>query len=185
MSFTPTKIEGVTLVEPTLHADDRGFFFESYHQRRYQEAGLDSYFVQDNHSKSGHATLRGLHTQIETPQTKLVRVIEGRVWDVAVDIRIGSPTFGQYVGAELSAENKKQLYIPSGMLHGFVVLSEEAQVEYKCSGFYDPASELTVRWDDSDLAIDWPLDSPVLSERDANASSFSEIIQRLPRPTAE
>ena len=179
MRFVSTEIEGVTLIEPDIHRDERGFFLETYHQARYHEAGLGAVFVQDNHSKSAHGTLRGLHMQVERAQTKLVRVIAGRIWDVAVDVRTDSSTFGRYVGAELSAENQKQLYIPTGMLHGFVVLSEEAEVEYKCSDFYDPASEVSVLWNDPEVAIQWPIDAPTLSERDAKALPLSAIMDRL------
>ena len=179
MKFVSTEIEGVTLIEPDIHRDERGFFLETYHQARYHEAGLGAVFVQDNHSKSAHGTLRGLHMQVERAQTKLVRVIAGRIWDVAVDVRTDSSTFGRYVGAELSAENQKQLYIPTGMLHGFVVLSEEAEVEYKCSDFYDPASEVSVLWNDPEVAIQWPIDAPTLSERDAKALPLSAIMDRL------
>ena len=179
MKFVSTEIEGVTLIEPDVHRDERGFFLETYHQARYHEAGLGAVFVQDNHSKSAHGTLRGLHMQVERAQTKLVRVIAGRIWDVAVDVRTDSSTFGRYVGAELSAENQKQLYIPTGMLHGFVVLSEEAEVEYKCSDFYDPASEVSVLWNDPEVAIQWPIDAPTLSERDAKALPLSAIMDRL------
>jgi dTDP-4-dehydrorhamnose 3,5-epimerase len=174
-----TEIEGVTLIEPDIHRDERGFFLESYHQARYHEAGLGAVFVQDNHSKSAHGTLRGLHMQVERAQIKLVRVIAGRIWDVAVDVRTNSSTFGRYVSAELSAENQKQLYISTGMLHGFVVLSEEAEVEYKCSDFYDPSSEVSVLWNDPEVAIAWPIDAPTLSERDAKAPPLSDIMDRL------
>ena len=179
MKFVSTEIEGVILIEPDVHRDERGFFLESYHQARYHEAGLGAVFVQDNHSKSAHGTLRGLHMQVERAQTKLVRVIAGRIWDVAVDVRTNSSTFGRYVGAELSAENQKQLYISTGMLHGFVVLSEEAEVEYKCSDFYDPSSEVSVLWNDPEVAIAWPIDAPTLSERDAKAPPLSDIMDRL------
>ena len=179
MKFVSTEIEGVTLIEPDIHRDERGFFLETYHQARYHEAGLGAVFVQDNHSKSAHGTLRGLHMQVERAQTKLVRVIAGRIWDVAVDVRTNSSTFGRYVGAELSAENQKQLYISTGMLHGFVVLSEEAEVEYKCSDFYDPASEISVAWNDPEVAIQWPIDAPTLSERDGKALPLSDMMGRL------
>lgn len=179
MKFVSTEIEGVILIEPDVYRDERGFFLETYHQARYHEAGLDAVFVQDNHSKSAHGTLRGLHMQVERAQTKLVRVIAGRIWDVAVDVRTNSSTFGRYVGAELSAENQKQLYISTGMLHGFVVLSEEAEVEYKCSDFYDPSSEVSVLWNDPEVAIAWPIDTPTLSERDAKALPLSDIMDRL------
>lgn len=179
MKFVSTEIEGVTLIEPDVHRDERGFFLETYHQARYHEAGLDAVFVQDNHSKSARGILRGLHMQVEHPQTKLVRAISGCIWDVAVDVRTNSSTFGRYVGVELSAENHKQLYIPSGMLHGFVVLSEEAEIEYKCSDFYHPSSEVSVLWNDPEVAIQWPIDTPTLSEKDAKALPLSDIMNRL------
>jgi len=179
LKFVSTEIEGVTLIEPDVHRDERGFFLETYHQARYHEAGLDAVFVQDNHSKSARGILRGLHMQVEHPQTKLVRAISGCIWDVAVDVRTNSSTFGRYVGVELSAENHKQLYIPSGMLHGFVVLSEEAEIEYKCSDFYHPSSEVSVLWNDPEVAIQWPIDTPTLSEKDAKALPLSDIMNRL------
>lgn len=179
MNFVSTRIEGVTLIEPDVHRDERGFFLETYHQARYHEAGLGAVFVQDNHSKSAHGTLRGMHMQVERAQTKLVRTIAGRIWDVAVDVRTNSSTFGCYVGAELSAENQKQLYIPTGMLHGFVVLSEEAEVEYKCSDFYDPSSEVSVLWNDPEVAIEWPIETPTLSGKDAKALPLSSVMDRL------
>ena len=169
----------MTLIEPDVHRDERGFFLETYHQARYHEAGLDAVFVQDNHSKSARGILRGLHMQVEQPQTKLVRAISGCIWDVAVDVRTNSSTFGRYVGVELSAENHNQLYIPSGMLHGFVVLSEEAEIEYKCSDFYHPSSEVSVLWNDPEVAIQWPIDTPTLSEKDAKALPLSDIMNRL------
>ena len=180
MKFLATEIAGLTLVEPDVHRDPRGFFLETYHQARYEEAGLEAVFVQDNHSKSGHGTLRGLHIQVgEKAQTKLVRVVRGRIWDVAVDVRTDSPTFGRWVGVELSAENQNQFYIPTGMLHGFVVLSEEAEVEYKCSEFYHPESEVSVLWNDPEIGVGWPIDGPTLSERDKNALPLSEVKGRL------
>ena len=180
MKFVSTEIAGLTLVEPDVHRDERGFFLETYHQARYQEAGLEAVFVQDNHSRSSQGTLRGLHIQVGAKaQTKLVRAVRGRIWDVAVDVRIGSPTFGRWVGAELSAENHTQFYIPAGMLHGFVVLSEEAEVEYKCSDFYHPESEVSVLWNDPEIGIDWPTQDPILSERDRNALPLSEVRSRL------
>lgn len=185
MKFSPMEIAGVTLVEPDVYRDARGFLLESYHQKKYHKADLNAVFIQDNHSMSGRATLRGLHMQVERPQVKLVRVLRGTIWDVAVDVRRGSPTFGQHVCAELSDENWLQFYLPTGLLHGFVVLSEEAEIEYKCSAFYDPASELCVRWNDPDLAIPWPVESPRLSPRDAEAPSLSDVMDRLPRWQAD
>lgn len=180
MKFIATEIPGLTLIEPDVHRDQRGFFLETYHQARYQEAGLEAIFIQDNHSKSSQNTLRGLHMQVgPKAQTKLVRAISGQIWDVAVDVRMGSPTFGRWVGAELSADNQTQFYIPAGMLHGFVVLSEEAEVEYKCSDFYHPESEVSVLWNDPEIGIAWPTSDPTLSERDANALPLSEVMSQL------
>lgn len=174
-------IQGVILIEPEVHRDNRGFFLESYHATRYQEAGIDSVFVQDNHSLSSRGTLRGLHMQLRRPQAKLVRVLRGQIWDVAVDVRRGSPTFGQHFGAELSAENHRQLYIAAGLAHGFAVLSEEAEIEYKCSDVYDPEGELALVWDDPELAIPWPLSDPMLSEKDRAAISLADAMSRLPK----
>ncbi|MFL2936242.1 MAG: dTDP-4-dehydrorhamnose 3,5-epimerase [Myxococcota bacterium] len=180
MKFLATEIDGLTVVEPDVHRDPRGFFLETYHQARYQEAGLEAVFVQDNHSRSGHGTLRGLHIQVGAKaQTKLVRAVRGCIWDVAVDVRTDSPTFGHWVGVELSAENQTQFYIPAGMLHGFVVLSEEAEVEYKCSDFYHPESEVSVLWNDPAIGVAWPIEDPTLSERDQNALLLSEAKSRL------
>jgi dTDP-4-dehydrorhamnose 3,5-epimerase len=161
-----TRLPGVLIIEPRVFRDERGFFLETYHARRYAEAGLDVTFVQDNHSRSVRHTLRGLHFQRTRPQGKMVRVIEGEVFDVAADVNPTSPTYGQWVGVSLSAENFRQIYVPPGYAHGFCVISEIAQVEYKCTEFYDPADEGGVMWNDPVLAIDWPTSSPVLSERD-------------------
>ena len=166
MQVVTTALPGVLVIEPRVHQDARGFFLETYHARRYAEAGVDAVFVQDNHSRSGRGTLRGLHFQVRQPQGKLVRVIEGAVWDVAVDIRPASPTFGRHVGVELTAENFRQIYVPPGFAHGFCVTSEVAQVEYKCTAFYDPADERGIAWDDPALAIPWPVEAPLLSARD-------------------
>ena len=179
MRFTPTEIPGVVVVEPTVHRDARGFFLETYHEPRFREGGIDARFVQDNHSLSLRGTLRGLHAQSPRPQGKLVRAIEGEIWDVAVDVRLGSPTFGRHVAAVLSAENHRLLYLPPGLLHGFCVLSERAQVEYKCSEVYDPRADFGVRWNDPELAVPWPLAEPVLSEKDARAPFRCEVRERL------
>ena len=179
MKFTLTDIPGVIRVEPTVHRDDRGFFLETYHEPSYQENGIPECFVQDNHSRSAKAILRGLHAQSPNPQGKLVRCVEGSVWDVAVDVRVGSPAFGCHVGYELSAENFCQLYVPPGCLHGFVVTSDSAQVEYKCTTVYDPGADFGVRWDDPELAIAWPVDAPILSDKDRNAPLLSEVQERL------
>ncbi len=166
MRIVETKLSGVLIVEPDVHGDSRGFFLESYSYRRYAEAGVADVFVQDNHSRSAHGVLRGLHYQAAPGQAKLVHVVQGQVFDVAVDIRWGSPTFGQWVGVELSAENHRQFYIPVGFAHGFCVTSEVADFIYKCSQYYDPAAERGIAWDDPDLAIAWPLSDPLLSDRD-------------------
>jgi dTDP-4-dehydrorhamnose 3,5-epimerase len=167
LKTTPTDLPDVLLIHPAVHRDDRGFFLETYHAERYEKAGLSKPFVQDNHSRSARGTLRGLHAQIERPQGKLVRVTQGEVLDVAVDIRHGSPTFGQHVGVVLTAEGFEQLWIPEGFAHGFCVLSETAELQYKCTDFYDPTSELTIAWDDPDIGIRWPAEEPpLLSEKD-------------------
>ena len=180
MEFTPTAIPEVIVVEPDVHRDARGFFFEVYHGRKYADRGIDVTFVQDNQSRSGRGTLRGLHGQRQHPQGKLVRVIEGEVFDVAVDVRKGSPHFGQWVGVMLSGENFKQLYVPPGFLHGFCVLSETADFEYKCTDFYDGNDEIGVRWDDPEIGVRWPIDDPLISEKDASAPLLSEVGHLLP-----
>ena len=181
VKFLTTGLEGVILIEPDVHRDGRGFFFESYHARKYQEGGISAVFVQDNHSASARGTLRGLHAQHRRPQGKLVRVLEGEIFDVAVDVRRGSPTFGRWASFCLSAENFRQCYVPPGFLHGFCVQSEIAAVEYKVTEFYDPADELGVIWNDPDLAIQWPLKDPNLSEKDRRHPRLSDIMDRLPR----
>ena len=174
MRIVRTALEGVLIIEPRVFQDERGFFLETYHAQRYADAGLDVTFVQDNHSRSRRDTLRGLHFQERQPQGKLVRVIEGTIWDVAVDIRPGSPTFGQHVGAELSAENFRQIYVPPGFAHGFCVTSDVAQVEYKCTTYYDADDERGIAWDDPQLAIPWPVTSPILSGRDRQNPKLEE-----------
>lgn len=173
MNVTRTKIKDVLVIEPTVHRDERGFFLESWHEQQLAEKGLVARFVQDNHSRSVRGTLRGLHYQIGNPQGKLVRVVYGDVYDVAVDLRRSSPTFGQWVHEGLTSENHKQLWIPPGFAHGFYVRSERADLLYKCTTYYTPANDRTVRWDDPDLAIHWPLlddRPPILSDKDASAS---------------
>lgn len=176
MKATPTRIPDVLLIEPKVFGDDRGFFFESFNRCTFHEAtGLNVDFVQDNHSKSARNVLRGLHYQLAQPQGKLVRVTQGEVFDVAVDIRKGSPTYGQWVGEILSAENKKQLWIPAGLAHGFVVLSETAEFLYKTTDYYAPQHERCIAWNDPDLAIAWPIDGqPLLSAKDAAGAAFRE-----------
>lgn len=175
MQFHPSEIPDVLLLEPRVFGDDRGFFFESYNQRVFTEkAGSSVQFVQDNHSSSRQNVLRGLHYQIQQAQGKLVRVIVGTIYDVAVDLRRSSPTFGQWVGYELSAQNKRQLWVPAGFGHGFLVLSEQAEVLYKTTDYYAPEHERCIRWDDPDLAIAWPLaGEPILSAKDQGGVPFA------------
>ncbi|MDP3325295.1 MAG: dTDP-4-dehydrorhamnose 3,5-epimerase [Hydrogenophaga sp.] len=176
MKATPLAIPEVILFEPKVFGDDRGFFYESFNQARFEQAvGYKVDFVQDNHSKSSQGVLRGLHYQIQQAQGKLVRVAQGEVFDVAVDIRRSSPTFGQWVGAVLSAENKQQLWVPKGFAHGFVVLSETAEFLYKTSDYYAPAHERCIVWNDPDLAIDWHTSvAPLLSAKDQAGTSFQQ-----------
>ena len=176
MKVSPTRLPGVLVFEPDSHGDDRGFFLETFHVDRYREhIGVSHTFVQDNHSRSSRGVLRGLHAQREHPQGKLVRVSRGEVFDVAVDIDPKSPTFGQWVGERLSDSNHRQLWIPPGYAHGFVVLSETADFEYKCTDYYHPADEIGVRWDDPDIGIDWPISDPVLSAKDAALPRLREF----------
>ena len=172
MKVIDTSIPDVKIIEPTIFGDDRGFFMETWNQKKFEDlvTGNPTKFVQDNHSKSKKGILRGLHYQTENTQGKLVRVVSGEVFDVAVDIRKDSPTFGQWVGVYLSAENKRQLWIPEGFAHGFYVTSDEAEFVYKCTDYYNPAAEISIAWNDSNIKVDWPLsNAPVLSEKDANA----------------
>lgn len=172
MKFEPTSLPEVIQVTPRVFADERGFFMETWQSQRFSAFGIDAEFVQDNFSHSTQGTLRGLHYQIQQAQGKLVRVVSGEVFDVAVDLRRSSASFGRWVGEILSAENKRQLWIPPGFGHGFLVLSDIAEFEYKCTDYYAPEFERAIRWDDPDIAIEWPLGSgelPVLSERDAAA----------------
>jgi len=166
MKTTPTKIPGVLIVEPQVFGDARGFFMETWQRDRYAEAGLPTNFVQDNLSRSRKGVLRGLHFQNPSPQGKLVSVLQGEVFDVAVDIRSGSPTFGEWVGVLLNEENKRQLWVPPGLAHGFVVTSDEALFGYKCTEFYAPTAEGTILWNDPDLGIDWPISEPLLAAKD-------------------
>lgn len=166
MKFVPAGIPGVIIIEPDVHQDRRGFFLETYHEEKYRAGGIPDVFVQDNHSRSMRGTIRGLHLQLERPQGKLIRVIEGEIFDVAVDVRRGSPTFGKWVGVHLSAANFTQCYVPKGFAHGFAVVSDVAQVEYKCTDVYDAKSEIGIAWDDPAIGIKWPVDNPVLSDRD-------------------
>jgi dTDP-4-dehydrorhamnose 3,5-epimerase len=176
MNLIPTSIADVKILEPKVFGDERGFFYESYNHNRFQElTGQDVNFVQDNHSKSQQGVLRGLHYQIKQPQGKLVRVIKGEVFDIAVDLRKSSPTFGQWVGITISAENCRQVWVPQGFAHGFLVLSETAEFLYKTTDFYAPEHERCILWEDSKLAIDWPLAGLEiqLSDKDRQGSVFS------------
>jgi dTDP-4-dehydrorhamnose 3,5-epimerase len=177
---TASEVPDVLVVEPDVHGDARGFFLETYHVERYRAHGIRGPFVQDNHSRSVGGTIRGLHLQVDNPQGKLVRVISGAVFDVGVDVRRGSPTFGRWVGVTLTAENFKQCYIPEGFAHGFCVLSPVAEVEYKCTAFYDPASEIGIAWNDPQLGIAWPAGTPLLSDRDRRHPTLAEVSARLP-----
>ena len=177
MKFIPTEIPDVIIVEPDVFGDHRGFFMESWHAEKFAEGGIDARFVQDNHSRSSQGILRGLHYQIKQPQGKLVRVLSGEVFDVAVDLRRSSPTFGKWVGIFLNDTDKKMLWVPPGFAHGFYVVSEEADFFYKCTELYAPEHERAIRWDDPDLAIDWPLvggQEPILAPKDAGAKSFKD-----------
>jgi len=181
MRVVPTALSDVLLIEPAVHRDARGFFLESYHAEKYREAGIVAPFVQDNHSRSGAGTLRGLHAQLgRRPQGKLIRTLQGVIFDVAVDVRRGSPTFRRWVGVELSADDFRQLWVPPGFLHGFCVLGESAEVAYKCTEPWSPADEISVRWDDPELGIEWPLPNPILSAKDAAAPPLAEVLDRLP-----
>lgn len=177
MNVRQTELSGVLVFEPRRYPDDRGYFMEVWHQKRYADADVPETFVQDNISRSRRHVLRGLHYQHPSPQGKLITVLEGRVFDVAVDIRRGAETFGTWVGEELSAENGRQLYVPEGFAHGFVVLSETALVHYKCTAFYAPDCEHSIRWDDPTIGIDWPVEAPILSDKDAAAPTVDELAE--------
>ena len=175
MKVTTCEISGLLILEPKVFADSRGFFLEIFNQTRYREAGLRADFVQDNLSFSGRGTLRGLHFHNPNSQGKLVQVLQGEVFDVAVDIRRSSPTFGRWHALVLSGEKKRQFYIPCGFAHGFVVLSEAALFHYKCTKFYSPREELSIRWDDPDIGIEWPVKGPVVSEKDGKGLRLRDI----------
>ena len=180
MKFTPTEIPEVILIEPDVHQDARGFFLETFHHEKYAAGGVPGPFVQDNHSHSLKDTLRGLHAQTKRPQGKLVRAVRGEMFDVAVDVRRGSPFFGKWVGVALSGQNFRQLYIPPGFVHGFCVLSERVDVEYKCTDFYDPADELGVLWNDPEIGIEWPTREPILSNKDRALPPLAAVMELLP-----
>jgi len=181
MTVLETRLPGVKLVQPVVHRDARGFFLETYHQQRYLALGIPDAFVQDNQSRSVAGTVRGLHLQCTALQAKLVRVVVGAIFDVAVDVRVGSPSFGRWVGVTLSADNAHQLYVPEGFAHGFAVLSDVAEVEYKCSAYYEAADEIAIRFDDPAIGVAWPVSAPILSRRDAEAPRLGESLERLPR----
>jgi dTDP-4-dehydrorhamnose 3,5-epimerase len=175
-----TILPGVLVIEPDVREDDRGFFLETYQAERYRDYGIVDAFVQDNHSQSIGGTLRGLHLQLRRPQGKLIRVIEGEIFDVAVDVRRGSPAFGRWVGVNLSAANFKQCFIPPGFAHGFCVVSPNAQVEYKCTDLYDPASEIGIAWNDPAIGIVWPVTEPLVSPRDSRHPTLDAVKHQLP-----
>jgi dTDP-4-dehydrorhamnose 3,5-epimerase len=175
-----TKLEGVVLLEPQVHGDERGFMVETYSRDAWAELGVGVEFVQHNHSRSAQGTLRGLHFQTEPGQAKLVRCPRGRVFDVAVDLRRASPTYGQWEGHVLDDESHHQLFVPAGFGHGFAVLSEVADVAYQLSSLYDPATEAGIAWNDPDIGVEWPVDKPLLSERDKSAPQLAEVANSLP-----
>ncbi|MBS5063143.1 MAG: dTDP-4-dehydrorhamnose 3,5-epimerase [Hungatella hathewayi] len=180
IKVTPCDIEGLYIIEPSVFGDERGYFMETYNQNDFKEAGLDMVFVQDNQSMSVKGVLRGLHFQKQYPQGKLVRVVRGRVFDVAVDLRSGSKTYGKWFGVELTAENKKQFYIPEGFAHGFLVLSDEAEFCYKCTDFYRPGDEGGMAWDDAEIGIEWPIEEGmklIISEKDQKWQGFKDTFK--------
>lgn len=187
MKVIATELPEVLIVEPAVHEDDRGFFMEIFHEERFRESGLPCNFVQDNHSFSIRNVLRGLHYQEPNGQGKLVRSVTGRIFDVAIDIRRGSPRFGRWAGVELSEENRRQLWIPAGFAHGFCVLSESAHVIYKCTSLYDRRADRSIRWDDPEIGIRWPVEQPLLSAKDAAAPLLSEapVLPQMAAATGE
>ena len=180
MAAVPTKLEGLVVVEPDVFGDERGFLLETYNAPRWRDLGIDVGFVQDNHSRSVGGTLRGLHFQTSPGQAKLVRCVRGRIWDVAVDLRRDSPTYAQWEGYELDDEAHRQLYVPVGFAHGFCVLSDVADVGYKLSSLYDPATEAGIAWDDPEIGVEWPIDDPQLSDRDRTAPRLADVAGDLP-----
>jgi dTDP-4-dehydrorhamnose 3,5-epimerase len=186
VNLVETSLPGILVIEPKVFDDERGFFMETWNARRYEEAGLPDRFIQDNLSYSVRGVLRGLHFQNSQAQGKLVSVLRGEVFDVAVDIRVGSPTFGEWTGVTLSAENKRQFYVPEDFAHGFVVTSENALFFYKCTDYYAPSAEGIVLWNDPDIGIEWPIDTPILSERDRTAPPLQKMSEEnLPRYPAD
>ncbi len=185
MKIQSTTLPEVVTVEPTVYRDDRGYFLETWSRAKYSEVGLPGEFAQDNLSYSRKGVLRGLHLQEPNPQGKLIHVLEGEIFDVAVDVRVGSPTFLQWVGVTLSAENRRQVYVPPGFAHGFAVVSEGAFVVYKCTTPYSPKSELTIRWDAPEVGITWPIADPILSIKDGEAPTLDALRDKLPRYRSE
>jgi dTDP-4-dehydrorhamnose 3,5-epimerase len=182
MNVIPTRLPGVVVIEPRVFRDDRGYFFEVWNAAKYAEAGVAVGSVQGNLSCSRSGVLRGLHLQSPTAQSKLITVVSGAIWDVAVDLRLGAPTFGQWFGATLSSENHRQMFVPAGLAHGFVVTGEAATICYQCDASYKPAEELTVLWNDPDLGIEWPVDAPILSAKDHAGLRLRDIApDRLPQ----
>jgi dTDP-4-dehydrorhamnose 3,5-epimerase len=181
MKFIETSLPGCVVIEPQVFGDSRGFFYESYNEAKYREAGIDRRFVQSNVSRSARGVLRGLHYQWPHPQGKLVSVLEGEVYDVAVDIRRGSPTFGQWAGVMLTAENHRHFWIPEGFAHGFCVVSDFATFSYQCTDLYDAKADGGIRWNDPAIGIDWPISSPLLSDKDSKAPLLADVpLERLP-----
>jgi dTDP-4-dehydrorhamnose 3,5-epimerase len=181
LKVTETSLPGVLIIEPKVFQDVRGFFLETFSAARYESVGVLGPFVQDNHSRSFKGTVRALHLQVKRPQGKLMRAVSGSMLDVAVDVRVGSKTFGKWTSAVLSGDNFKQLYVPPGFAHGFAVLSDTVDVEYKCTDYYDPNDEVAIAWNDPAIGIEWPVEQPILSGRDKDARPLAELLDRLPR----
>jgi dTDP-4-dehydrorhamnose 3,5-epimerase len=180
MKFLPTRLAGVTIVEPDVFHDGRGFFLETYREDKYRAGGIDARFVQDNHSRSVGGTIRGLHAQRRHPQAKLVRALAGAIIDVVVDIRRGSSTYLEWISVELSAENFREIFVPAGYAHGICVISEFAEIEYKCTDYYDPKDEMRIIWNDPSIGVAWPVTTPILSPKDRAARTLEEQIDLLP-----
>jgi len=180
MNFVPTDLSGVIVVEPELFPDERGFFLETFRSDKYARGGINADFLQDNQSRSTRNTIRGLHAQRQHPQGKLVRAVTGSVFDVVVDIRRGSPNYLKWIAVELSADNFRQIYVPPGFAHGICITSEFADIEYKCTDYYDPADELRIAWNDPSIGIRWPVKNPILSEKDRQARTIADQILHLP-----
>lgn len=180
MKFNPTALPGVLVIEPVVHRDPRGFFVETYRADLYAGAGIPTQFVQDNESRSVRGTVRGLHAQLGRPQGKLVRALEGEIFDVVVDIRRGSPTFKKWIGVHLTADAFNQIWVPAGFAHGICVLSDAARIAYKCTDFYDPGDELRLLWNDPAIGVEWPVEDPILSEKDKSGEPLRAWMERLP-----